>query len=100
MSRKGNCCDNAPMECVFKTLKVERVYQTPVKAERSPVAAQCGVRGNDAGSIHQPNLLIKMRLGWGHLRQLGQKGGALLKTPPDQSLCRQILILAKFCQDD
>jgi putative transposase len=27
MSRKGNCWDNAPMESVFKTLKVERIYQ-------------------------------------------------------------------------
>jgi putative transposase len=28
MSRVGNCWDNAPMESFFKTLKVERVYQT------------------------------------------------------------------------
>ena len=28
MSRKGNCWDNAPMESFFKTLKVERIYQT------------------------------------------------------------------------
>ncbi len=28
MSRIGNCWDNAPMESFFKTLKVERVYQT------------------------------------------------------------------------
>ena len=25
MSRRGNCCDNAPMESFFKTRKVERV---------------------------------------------------------------------------
>ena len=28
MSRVGNCWDNAAMESFFKTLKVERVYQT------------------------------------------------------------------------
>jgi transposase InsO family protein len=28
MSRKGNCWDNAVAESFFKTLKVERVYQT------------------------------------------------------------------------
>ncbi len=27
MSRKANCWDNAPIESLFKTLKVERVYQ-------------------------------------------------------------------------
>ena len=27
MSRRANCWDNAPMESLFKTLKVERVYQ-------------------------------------------------------------------------
>lgn len=27
MSRKGNCRDNAPMESLFKTLKVERLHQ-------------------------------------------------------------------------
>jgi putative transposase len=28
MSRRANAWDNAPMESFFKTLKVERVYQT------------------------------------------------------------------------
>lgn len=28
MSRRANCWDNSPMESFFKTLKVERVYQT------------------------------------------------------------------------
>jgi transposase InsO family protein len=28
MSRKGNCWDNGAMESFFKSLKVERVYQT------------------------------------------------------------------------
>jgi len=27
MSRTGNCCDNAPMESFFHTLKVELVHQ-------------------------------------------------------------------------
>ncbi|HHV7525572.1 TPA: IS3 family transposase, partial [Burkholderia orbicola] len=28
MSRRANAWDNAPMESFFKTLKVERIYQT------------------------------------------------------------------------
>ena len=38
MSRKGNCLDNAPMESLFHTLKVERVhhrvYATRAEARR------------------------------------------------------------------
>ena len=35
MSRKGNSWDNAPVESFFKTLKVERIYQTPQYATRA-----------------------------------------------------------------
>lgn len=34
MSRKGNCWDNAVAESFFKTLKVERVYQTVYKTRK------------------------------------------------------------------
>jgi transposase InsO family protein len=38
MSRKGDCCDNAPMESFFQTLKTERVhhrvYATRAEARR------------------------------------------------------------------
>lgn len=30
MSRKANCWDNAPMESLFKALKVERADQVPI----------------------------------------------------------------------
>lgn len=34
MSREGNCLDNAVAESFFKTIKVERVYQTDYRTRK------------------------------------------------------------------
>lgn len=39
MSRKGNCCDNAPMESFFKSFNVEEVYHEKYESHEQAVRA-------------------------------------------------------------
>ena len=39
MSRRGNCCDNAPMESWFHTLKVELIQDERYRSRREAMTA-------------------------------------------------------------
>lgn len=68
MSRKGNCYDNAPMECFWGTLKTELIYPHGRYATRREaelaIEEYIEVFYNRQGIQKGPGYLSPTRLGW------------------------------------